>query len=75
MAAKDVRFSSDARERMLRGVNTRADAVRVTLENLTSSAASVEWAFRAKSRVEPRDWVLTSPEGETTSLALTLREC
>ena len=31
MAAKEVRFSSDARERMLHGVNTLADAVKVTL--------------------------------------------
>jgi chaperonin GroEL len=31
MAAKDVRFSSDARERMLRGVDILAHAVRVTL--------------------------------------------
>jgi len=31
MAAKDVRFSSDARERMLRGVDTLANAVKVTL--------------------------------------------
>jgi chaperonin GroEL len=31
MAAKDVKFSSDARERMLRGVDTLANAVRVTL--------------------------------------------
>jgi chaperonin GroEL len=31
MAAKDVRFSGDARERMLRGVETLANAVRVTL--------------------------------------------
>jgi chaperonin GroEL len=31
MAAKDVYFSSDARDRMLRGVNTLANAVRVTL--------------------------------------------
>src|SRR5262249_43959422 len=31
MAAKDVRFSTDARERMLRGVEILADAVRVTL--------------------------------------------
>ena len=31
MAAKDVKFSVDARERMLRGVNTLADAVKVTL--------------------------------------------
>jgi chaperonin GroEL len=31
MAAKDVKFSGDARERMLRGVETLADAVKVTL--------------------------------------------
>jgi len=31
MAAKEVRFSADARERMLRGVDILADAVKVTL--------------------------------------------
>src|ERR671938_1204841 len=31
MAAKEVRFSSEARERMLRGVDILADAVKVTL--------------------------------------------
>src|SRR5216117_18086 len=31
MAAKEVRFSTDARDRMLRGVETLANAVRVTL--------------------------------------------
>ena len=31
MAAKDVKFQSDARDRMLRGVNILADAVKVTL--------------------------------------------
>ncbi|MBW8058620.1 MAG: chaperonin GroEL, partial [candidate division NC10 bacterium] len=31
MPAKEVRFAADARERMLRGVNILADAVRVTL--------------------------------------------
>ncbi len=31
MAAKDVRFDTDARDRMLRGVNVLADAVKVTL--------------------------------------------
>ncbi len=31
MAAKDIRFSGDARERMLRGVETLANAVKVTL--------------------------------------------
>src|SRR5476649_2927695 len=31
MAAKDVKFSTDARDRMLRGVEILANAVRVTL--------------------------------------------
>src|SRR4030088_3588632 len=31
MAAKEVRFSSDARDKMLRGVDTLANAVKVTL--------------------------------------------
>ncbi len=31
MAAKDVKFSTDARTKMLRGIDTLADAVRVTL--------------------------------------------
>ena len=31
MASKDVRFSSDARDRMLRGVEILANAVKVTL--------------------------------------------
>ena len=31
MAAKDVRFDTDARNRMMRGVNVLADAVKVTL--------------------------------------------
>ena len=31
MAAKDVRFGDDARQRMIKGVNTLANAVKVTL--------------------------------------------
>ena len=31
MAAKDVRFSQDARDRMMRGVDKLANAVKVTL--------------------------------------------
>ena len=31
MAAKDVKFSTDARNRMMHGVNVLADAVKVTL--------------------------------------------
>jgi chaperonin GroEL len=31
MAAKDIRFSSDAREKMLRGVDNLANALKATL--------------------------------------------
>ncbi|MCC2654814.1 MAG: groEL, partial [Microvirga sp.] len=31
MAAKDIRFNTDARARMLRGIDMLADAVKVTL--------------------------------------------
>ena len=31
MAGKEVKFSTDARDRMLKGVNILADAVKVTL--------------------------------------------
>ena len=31
MAAKEVRFNGDARDRMLRGIETLANAVKVTL--------------------------------------------
>ena len=31
MAARDVKFGSDAREKLLRGVDTLADAVKITL--------------------------------------------
>src|SRR5213595_1378127 len=31
MASKDVKFGADARDRMMRGVDTLADAVKVTL--------------------------------------------
>ena len=31
MAAKEVKFGTDARDRMLKGVNILADAVKVTL--------------------------------------------
>ena len=31
MAAKEVKFNTDARNKMLRGIDTLADAVKVTL--------------------------------------------
>ena len=38
MAAKEVKFSVDARDKMLRGVDILANAVRVTLGNLGQPA-------------------------------------
>jgi chaperonin GroEL (HSP60 family) len=35
MAAKEVKFSADARERLLRGIDVLANAVKVTLGLLT----------------------------------------
>ena len=43
MAAKDVRFSTDARDRMLKGVNTLADAVKVTLGPKGRNVVSVSY--------------------------------
>jgi len=40
MAAKDVRFSDDARSRMLRGVNILANAVKVTLARRAATRCS-----------------------------------
>jgi len=48
MAAKDVKFSVDARDRMLRGVDILANAVKVTLgpkgRNVCSTRASARRA-------------------------------
>src|ERR1700745_132942 len=46
MAAKDVKFSTEARERMLRGVDTLANAVKVTLGPKRRSVA-IEKSFGA----------------------------
>ena len=40
MAAKDVKFSQDARERMLRGVDILANAVKVTLVRRAATSSS-----------------------------------
>ena len=70
MAAKDVRFSSDARDKMLRGVDILANAVRVTLgpkgrnvvldKSLRRSRASPRTASpsprRSSSRTSSRTW-------------------
>jgi chaperonin GroEL len=56
MAAKDVKFGRDARERILKGVDTLADAVKVTLgpkgrnvviEKSFGAPASPRTAFRS----------------------------
>ena len=44
MAAKDVKFGSDARERMLRGVDILANAVGVTLGGKSQEAKHVNVA-------------------------------
>ena len=42
MAAKDVKFSGDARERMLRGVDVLANAVKVTLGPRPGPAVKID---------------------------------
>ena len=51
MAAKDVRFSSDARDRMLRGVETLNNAVKVTLGPKAATSSSTSPTAR---RASPR---------------------
>src|ERR671916_130554 len=60
MAAKDVKFSSDARDRMLRGVNILANAVKVTLGPKGRNVV-IEKSFGA-----PR----TTKDGVTTATVL-----
>jgi chaperonin GroEL (HSP60 family) len=51
MAAKEVRFNGDARDRMLRGINTLADAVKVTLGPKAATSSSTSRLVR---RASPR---------------------
>ena len=51
MAAKDVRFSDDARTRMMRGVNILANAVKVTLGPKGRNAV-LEKSFGAHGRAD-----------------------
>ena len=51
MAAKDVKFDTDARNRMLKGVNTLADAVKVTS---APKAATLFWTNRSAHRASPK---------------------
>src|SRR5512137_2160511 len=61
MAAKDVKFSGEARERMLRGVDILADAGKVTLGPKGRNVVLDE-AFGAR-RIT-RDGVTVAKEGE-----------
>ena len=51
MAAKDVKFSGDAREKMLRGVDVLANAVKVTLGPKGRNVVSTS---RLARRASPR---------------------
>ena len=53
MAAKDVKFSQDARDRMLRGVDILANAVKVTLGPKGRNVV-LEKSFGAPARHEGR---------------------
>ena len=59
MAAKEVRFAQDARERMLHGVDILANAVRVTLgpkgRNVVVPRSKMPLRSRASSS-PPRRW-------------------
>src|SRR5947199_714137 len=63
MAAKDVYFASDARDRMLRGVNTLANAVKVTLGPKGRNVV-IEKSFGAPRST--KDGVLVAKEIELT---------
>ena len=43
MSAKEVKFSVDARDRMLHGIDTLTHAVRVTLGPTLLGGAAVAW--------------------------------
>ena len=51
MAAKEVKFSVDARDRMLRGIDILANAVRVTLG---PKAATSCWTSHSARRASPK---------------------
>ncbi len=67
MAAKDVRFSRDARERIMRGVDILADAVKVTLGPKGRNVV-LDKSFGApritKHRPQPLDPVLRYGAGD-----------
>ena len=69
MAAKDVYFASDARERMLQGVNVLANAVKVTLgpkgRNVVIERASAPPAPPRTASASPRR--SSSPTASRTS--------
>src|SRR3982074_3512170 len=64
MAAKDVRFSDDARQRMFRGVNILANAVKVTLGPKGRNAV-LEKSFGAPTVT--KDGVSVAKEGASNT--------
>ena len=60
MAAKDVKFGADAREKMLRGIDILADAVQVTLgpkgRNVVLEKNSAAQPLPRTASPSPRKW-------------------
>lgn len=51
MSSKDVKFSTDARDRMLKGITTLSNAVRITLG---PRGAMSSWTNPTARRASPR---------------------
>ena len=63
MAAKDVKFSTDARERMLRGVDILANAVKVTLgPKGRNDILDREMVINQSVRIQPDTHGVLGPE-------------
>ena len=70
MAAKQLRFDTDARDRMLKGVNTLADAVKA--QGVAASAISTRPAVpKGRTRPDPiSSWALSDPLVDCWSLSV-----
>src|ERR1019366_8378210 len=77
MSAKDVRFSADARERMLHGVEILNNAVKVTLgpkgRNVILDKSYGEMIAKAMKKVG-NEGVITLEEGKTAETELDVVE-
>jgi len=62
MSAKEVKFSQEARDRMIRGIDVLANAVRVTLKRvaIAASAAPSLPATAPTSSKRSGNWAITS---------------